>query len=112
MRTPVGKLDSAILVPDAALGTSQEGRYLLVVGPDNVVQRRNVKTGDREGPYRIIESGIDPGDWVVTEGVQRAIPGAKVDPQQTKLSAETEKSPEAPLRRRMPRSRRAADPAK
>ena len=44
------KLDSAILVPDAAIGTSQEGRYLLVVGPDNVVQRRNVKTGDREGP--------------------------------------------------------------
>ena len=106
VRTPVGKLDNAILVPDAALGTSQEGRYLLVVGPDNVVQRKNVKTGDREGPYRIIESGIDPGDWVVTEGVQRAIPGAKVDPQQTKLSAETEKSGRGrPPRRRKPRSR-------
>jgi membrane fusion protein, multidrug efflux system len=96
VRTPVTRLDSAILVPDPALGTSQEGRYLLVVGPDNVVQRRNVKTGDREGPYRIIESGIDPGDWIVTEGVQRAIPGAKVDPQQTKLSAEPETSAEAP----------------
>ena len=71
VRTPVEKLDKAILVPDPAIGTSQEGRYLLVVGPDNVVQRRNVKTGDREGPYRIVESGIDPGDWVVTEGVQR-----------------------------------------
>ena len=47
-----------------------------------------VKTGDREGPYRIIESGLDPGDWIVTEGVQRALPGAKVDPQQTKLSAQ------------------------
>ena len=52
VRTPVEKLDRAILVPDVALGTSQEGRYLLVVGPDNVVQRRNVKTGEREGPYR------------------------------------------------------------
>ena len=70
-----------MLVPDVALGTSQEGRYLLVVGADNVVQRKIVKTGDREGAYRIIESGIDPGDWVVTEGVQRALPGAKVDPQ-------------------------------
>src|SRR5208282_640120 len=60
-------LDNAILAPDVALGTSQEGRYLLVVGPDNVVQRRNVTTGEREGPYRIIESGIDPGEWVVTE---------------------------------------------
>ena len=77
VRTPVEKLDKAILVPDVALGTSQEGRYLLVVGQDNVVQRKIVKTGDREGAYRIIESGIDPGDWVVTEGVQRAIPGPK-----------------------------------
>jgi membrane fusion protein, multidrug efflux system len=65
------------------------------VGPDNVVQRRNVKTGEREGPYRIIESGLDPGDWIVTEGVQRAIPGSKVDPQQTKLAAEPE-TPAAP----------------
>ena len=112
MRTPVGKLDSAILVPDAALGTSQEGRYLLVVGPDNVVQHRNVKTGDREGPYRIIESGIDPGDWVVTEGVQRAIPGAKVDPQQTKLSAEPEKSAEAPAASKDAAKPAPADPAK
>ena len=75
VRTPVARLENAILVPDPAIGTSQEGRYLLVVGPDNVVQRKLVKTGDREGAYRIIESGIDPGDWVVTEGVQRAIPG-------------------------------------
>ena len=96
VRTPVAKLDKAILVPDPAIGTSQEGRYLLVVGPDNVVQRRIVKTGDREGPYRIIESGIDPGDWVVTEGVQRAIPGAKVDPQQTKLSAAAADQDSAP----------------
>jgi RND family efflux transporter MFP subunit len=90
VRTPVERLDKAILAPDVALGASQEGRYLLVVGQDNVVQRRLVKTGDRQGPYRIIESGLDPGDWVVTEGVQRALPGAKVDPQRTKLSAQWE----------------------
>jgi len=94
VRTPVTKLDNAILVPDPAIGTSQEGRYLLVVGSDNVVQRKIVKIGDREGAYRIIESGIDPGDWIVTEGVQRAVPGAKVDPQQTKLSAEPDKPTE------------------
>jgi RND family efflux transporter MFP subunit len=112
VRTPVGKLDNAILVPDVALGTSQEGRYLLVVGPDNVVQRKNVTTGEREGPYRIIESGIDPGEWVVTEGVQRAIPGAKVDPQQTKLSAEAEKSGEAPAVPKEAAKPAATDPAK
>jgi RND family efflux transporter MFP subunit len=115
VRTPVEKLDNAILVPDVALGTSQEGRYLLVVGPDNVVQRKIVKTGDRQGPYRIIESGIDASEWVVTEGVQRAIPGAKVDPQQTKLSAEpleSDKPSAAPTPPTEPATPAASDPAK
>jgi RND family efflux transporter MFP subunit len=97
VRTPVTKLESALLVPEQAIGSSQEGRYLLVVGADNVVQRKPVKPGDREGGLRIIESGIDPGDWIVTGGIQRAIPGAKVNPQQMKLSAGPETSePAAP----------------
>ena len=54
---------------------------MLVVGADNVVQRKIVKTGEREGQLRVIESGLDADDWVVTEGIQRAVPGAKVDPQ-------------------------------
>ena len=112
VRTPIAKLDKALLVPDPAIGTSQEGRYLLVVGPDNVVQRRIVKTGEREGPYRIMESGIDPGDWVVTEGIQRAIPGAKVDPQQTKLSAEVDKSAEPPAEPSAAAKPAASGPAK
>ena len=49
-----------------ALGTSQEGSYVLVVGADNVVQRQLVKTGQKQGQLRIIESGLNPGDWVVT----------------------------------------------
>ena len=112
VRTPVEKLDKAILAPDVALGTSQEGRYLLVVGPDNVVQRRNVKTGDREGSYRIIKSGLDPGDWIVTEGVQRAIPGAKVDPQRTKLSEAAADQGGVPAAPSEPAKPAAADQAK
>jgi multidrug efflux system membrane fusion protein len=87
VRIPIGHQDSALLTRDDAIGTSQEGSYVLVVGPDNVVQRKIVKTGQKEGPLRIIESGLAPGDWVVTEGVQRAFPGAKVEPQQSKLTS-------------------------
>ena len=112
VRTPVEKLDKAILVPDVALGTSQEGRYLLVVGPDNVVQRKIVNTGDREGVYRIIESGIGPSDWVVTEGVQRALPGAKVNPQQTKLSEAAADQDSAPAPPSEPEKPAATDSAK
>jgi membrane fusion protein, multidrug efflux system len=88
VRIPVGRQDKALLTRDDAIGTSQEGSYVLVVGADNVVQRKVVKTGQKQGQLRIIESGLAPGDWVVTEGVQRAFPGAKVEPQQTKLTSD------------------------
>ena len=92
VQTPIGHLDNAMLTRNDAIGTSQEGPYVLVVGPDNVVQRKVVKTGDRQGQLRIIESGLEQGDWVVTEGIQRAFPGAKVEPQRTELTAEAESS--------------------
>jgi membrane fusion protein, multidrug efflux system len=85
VRGPIGHQDNALLTRNDAIGTSQEGSYVLVVGADNVVQRKIVKTGQQQGQLRIIESGLDPGDWVVTEGVQRAFPGAKVEPQRTEL---------------------------
>src|SRR5579883_934069 len=87
VRTPIGHLDRAVLIANEAIGASQEGPYVLVVGADNVVQRKVIKTGDRQGQLRIVESGLDPGDWVVTEGIQRAFPGAKVEPQRTTLTA-------------------------
>jgi RND family efflux transporter MFP subunit len=83
VRIPIAHQDKALLTRNDAIGTSQEGSYVLVVSPDNVVQRKIVKTGDQEGQLRIIESGLDPGDWVVIEGIQRAFPGATVDPQRT-----------------------------
>jgi len=92
VRTPIAQLDKALLTRNEAIGTSQEGSYVLVVDSNNVVQRRIVKTGDREGELRVIESGLDPGDWVVTEGIQRAFPGAKVDPQKVELAAATDQS--------------------
>jgi multidrug efflux system membrane fusion protein len=88
VRTPFAHQDKALLTQNSAIGTSQEGSYVLVVGADNVVQRKIVKTGDRQGQLRMIESGLDPSDWVVTEGIQRAFPGAKVEPQRTQLAAD------------------------
>jgi multidrug efflux system membrane fusion protein len=96
VRGPIGHLDKALLTRNDAIGTSQEGSYVLVVGADNVVQRKIVKTGQRQGQFVIIDSGLDPGDWVVTEGVQQAFPGAKVEPQRSELnSAEAGSSDDA-----------------
>jgi multidrug efflux system membrane fusion protein len=87
VRVPVGHLDNAVLVRNDALGTNQQGNYLLMLGKDNVVEQRQVKTGERDGPLRVIVDGLEPGDWVVTEGVQRAIPGATVAPEQVAMDA-------------------------
>jgi len=85
VRGPIGRQDKALLTRNDAIGTSQEGSYVLVVGQDNVVRRKIVKTGQRQGQLVIVESGLDPNDWVVIEGIQQAFPGAKVEPQRAKL---------------------------
>ena len=85
VRVPFDQQQSALLVPDVALGSDQSGRYVLVVNGDNVVEQRKVRTGQVEGELRVIESGLKPDDRVVIAGLLRAIPGQKVDPQLQKI---------------------------
>jgi len=75
----------ALLVPEAALGSDQGGRYLLVVGKDNVVEQRKVTIGPSVGDLRVIDKGLAADDRVVVDGILRAIPGEKVDPQMQSL---------------------------
>lgn len=77
----------ALLVPETALGTDQSGRYLLLVDKDNLVQQRTVTTGERVGMLRVIASGLQPGDRVVISGLQRAVPGEKVAPTASQITA-------------------------
>jgi len=80
VRVPTGTLDDALQVPETALGTDQGGRYLLVVGKDNVVEQRKVVIGPSNGTLRVIERGIGPDDRVIVAGLLRAIAGQKVEP--------------------------------
>ena len=75
----------ALLVPEAALGSDQGGRYLLVVGRDNIVEQRKVTIGPSVGDLRVIDKGLAADDRVVVDGILRAIPGEKVDPQMQSL---------------------------
>jgi RND family efflux transporter MFP subunit len=81
VRIPIDDQADALLVPDAALGSDQGGRYLLIVNKDNVVEHRNVKIGQLINGLRVIDDGLKGDDSVVVAGVLRAIPGQKVDPQ-------------------------------
>jgi RND family efflux transporter MFP subunit len=87
VRVPFQQRENALLVPDAALGSDQGGRYVLVVNAENVIEQRKVTTGQLDGDLRVIESGLKPDDKVVIGGLLRAIPGQKVDPQAKKIES-------------------------
>jgi multidrug efflux system membrane fusion protein len=87
VRVPVQHIEKGIMVDDVAIGTNQLGEYVLVVDKDNVVQQRQIKRGQLDGQLRVIESGLNGDEWVVIDGLQRAVPGNKVDPQKKTMTA-------------------------
>lgn len=72
---------NALLVIEEAIGTDQDRRYLLLLGPENKVRYQLVKLGANAGPLRVIEEGLTPDDLVVINGLMRARPGAVVAPE-------------------------------
>jgi RND family efflux transporter MFP subunit len=81
VRIPLGPPKEELLVPDTALGTDQGGRYLLVVNKDDVVEQRRVTLGPLDGMLQVIDKGIGPEDRIIVNGMLRAVPGQKIDPQ-------------------------------
>src|SRR5436309_984127 len=75
-------LKNAALVPWQAVQVSQNGPFVFVVKPDNTVDLRPVKPGQRqEGELTVIENGVKPDETVVVTGQLALAPGAKVAPQ-------------------------------
>jgi RND family efflux transporter MFP subunit len=81
IRVPVGRTANAILVPEKAMGFDQMGRYVLIVGDKNVVERRGVQVGPMNGDLRVIDSGLTGDERVIVNGLLRAIPGREVSPE-------------------------------
>jgi membrane fusion protein, multidrug efflux system len=70
----------ALVIPQSAVQIDQAGTFVLVVTKDNKVEQRRVKLGRGPAGQAVVESGIEPGTLVITEGAQRARPGAQVLP--------------------------------
>src|SRR2546423_2465931 len=89
-------LKNAALVPSQAVQVSQNGPFVFVVKPDNTVDLRPVKPGQRqEGDLTVIESGVKPDETVVVTGQLALAPGAKVahQPYTTQGATNAEQSP-------------------
>jgi RND family efflux transporter MFP subunit len=70
---------AAIMLPDDAIGTDQTNKFVLIVNDDGIVVRRNVKLGPLIDKLRVVREGVSGDDWVITNGLQRARPGGKVE---------------------------------
>jgi membrane fusion protein, multidrug efflux system len=74
----VDTLKGGILVPTAAIQIGAPGSYVYVVNPDSTVSVRVIKPGPIEGERAAVLSGLDLGETVVSDGVDRLYDGAKV----------------------------------
>jgi RND family efflux transporter MFP subunit len=78
IRLPLGDPYPAILVSDAIIVTDQDRKFLYVVNDKSEVEQRPVTLGPLRGGLRVIQSGVQEGEWVVVEGLQRVRAGSKV----------------------------------
>ena len=87
LRLPGSGRYEATLIPDSAVGRDQSEQFLLIVGDDNKVERRGVKLGPIVHGLRVVRSGLEPNERIVTRGLQRARPGVEVAPEVETIEA-------------------------
>jgi multidrug efflux system membrane fusion protein len=71
-------LDHATVVPSEAIQSGQKGQFAFVVKPDQTVETRQVTVGQTIDNQIVVQSGISPGETVVTDGQLRLFPGAHI----------------------------------
>jgi membrane fusion protein, multidrug efflux system len=74
---------NAVTIPAVAIQRGSQGTYVYVVKQDKTVESRQVKVALTEGTVTVLDSGVNPGEQVVTDGQEKLQPGSKVEPQRT-----------------------------
>jgi membrane fusion protein (multidrug efflux system) len=89
-----GESQMRLTIPQPSVLEDMQGRYVYVVDDDNTARRKNVTLGPREGVDWVVEDGLDEGDRVVVNGIQKLRNGIEVDPSPVKATAYSEDDPE------------------
>jgi gold/copper resistance efflux system membrane fusion protein len=87
VRLQTGAARPTVLVSDVAVGTDQQGRYVLVVKPDQSVEQRRVELGAGVDGLRVVRRGLAAGERVVLKGFAR--PGMTVNPKPVAMASAT-----------------------
>lgn len=77
-RIHAGTRPDGIVVPQRAVKVSAQNASVMVVGQNNVVAARTVRLGDLQDGNWVIREGLAPGDRVIVNGLQKAMPGQPV----------------------------------
>jgi RND family efflux transporter MFP subunit len=94
VRVPGSPSYAALLIPDAAIGSEQVKKFVLVVGPEDKVIPKYVTLGQLVDGLRVIKEGLAPDDRVIVNGLMRVRPGVQVTP--VELGAAPPSAPGAP----------------
>jgi multidrug efflux system membrane fusion protein len=76
----------AVLIKDVAVGTDLGKKFVLVLGDDGKVSYRSVELGPKLEGLRIVRNGLEQGETIVVNGLQRVRPGATVAPQSVPMA--------------------------
>ncbi len=90
VRAVTGVAKGALLVPQRSVVETQGSYSVVVVGPDNKASVRPVKTGERVGQMWVITDGVQAGEQVIAEGLQKAKEGSTVQPKPFKPATQGE----------------------
>lgn len=80
VRVPLGDAHTALLVTERAIARDQGQTFVYVVGADNTVAVRKVRLGPMHDGLRVISEGIEAGEKIVINGLQRVRQGLQVEP--------------------------------
>jgi RND family efflux transporter MFP subunit len=81
VRIPVSEPQSALLISERAIGTDQSQKFVLTVNQDNTAAYRTVKLGSVVDGKRVVREGLQPGETIIVNGLQRVRPGMTVAPE-------------------------------
>ena len=88
VRVPVSEQENAILVPRRAVQELQGAKTVMVVDAQNKVQLRTIKVGDKSEDFLIVLEGLNAGERVIVEGMQKVRPGGEVRPSSGTLASD------------------------
>ena len=87
VRVAVAEKENAILIPQRAVQELQGAKTVMVVDQENKALVRTIKLGEKVDKDVVVIEGLNPGERVIVEGMQKVRPGGQVNPQVARVTA-------------------------